>query len=379
MTMQPLETLVHSRMFFDRKHSKTVPVFIFSILFMLLAFFVWAATMKMDDVVKAQALLRPVDTISIIRCLAGGEVQVKQYHQNAVVSKGDLLFQLDTTSDTLELEYAQNYHQQLSQDIRNSKLLIETIQSNAIQAVETDIQAWTLCSAYLGEYKQLQGQYEQAVLALQREQNLPSSMQTEQKLLDYKMSQEQARNNRDTWRNTQLLQAEERLKALTTTLHAQERKIADLERAIRDSTIVSPISGKIDETRKLNVGDTVFAGEEILRIIPETDSSLKAEIVLDATDIARIQLGQTVYLRFPGLPPSKFGQVEGVVSSIPADVTIAGNNATFVLEADLHTPFLTTSDGERIQLRPGVGAEGRIVIDRDSVLRMILRKLDFLH
>ena len=102
MTLQPLETLVHSRMFFDRKHSKTVPVFIFSILFMLLAFFVWAAMMKMDDVVKAQALLRPVDTISIIRCLAGGEVQVKQYHQNAVVSKGDLLFQLDTTSDTLE-------------------------------------------------------------------------------------------------------------------------------------------------------------------------------------------------------------------------------------------------------------------------------------
>lgn len=193
------------------------------------------------------------------------------------------------------------------------------------------------------------------------------------------MSQEQARNNRDTWRNTQLLQAEEKLKALTTAIHAQERKIADLERAIKDSTIVSPISGKIDETRKLNVGDTVFAGEEILRIIPETDSSLKAEIVLDATDIARIQLGQTVYLRFPGLPPSKFGQVEGVVSSIPADVTIAGNNATFVLEADLHTPFLTTSDGERIQLRPGVGAEGRIVIDRDSVLRMILRKLDFLH
>ena len=43
MIMQPLETLVHSRMFFDRKHSKTVPVFIFSILFMLLAFFVWAA------------------------------------------------------------------------------------------------------------------------------------------------------------------------------------------------------------------------------------------------------------------------------------------------------------------------------------------------
>lgn len=55
MIMQPLETLVHSRMFFDRKPSKTVPVFIFSILFMLLAFFVWAATMKMDDVVKAQA------------------------------------------------------------------------------------------------------------------------------------------------------------------------------------------------------------------------------------------------------------------------------------------------------------------------------------
>ena len=99
-------------------------------------------------------------------------------------------------------------------------------------------------------------------------------------------------------------------------------------------------------------------------------------VLQEDDDFGTVKIADDVVASIAGIAAT---EVEGVVSSIPADVTIAGNNATFVLEADLHTPFLTTSDGERIQLRPGVGAEGRIVIDRDSVLRMILRKLDFLH
>ena len=84
-------------------------------------------------------------------------------------------------------------------------------------------------------------------------------------------------------------------------------------------------------------------------------------------------------LRFPGLPPSSFGQLKGKVSLIPADITVNSNKPVFIVEAEIPEPFLFASSGERVNLRSGLAAEARIVISRDSVIKMILRKLDFVH
>ena len=122
-----------------------------------------------------------------------------------------------------------------------------------------------------------------------------------------------------------------------------------------------------------------MAGEELFRIVPDSASSLKAEIALDPSTIARVKKGQKVKMRFPSLPPSRFGQLEGYISLIPADVKIAGNNAVFIVEADIPNPYLIAQNGEKIFLRSGISAEGRIIIDNDTVLRMMLRKLDFIQ
>ena len=83
-------------------------------------------------------------------------------------------------------------------------------------------------------------------------------------------------------------------------------------------------------------------------------------------------------MRFTSLPPSLFGQIEGIVSFIPADVNFSGTNAYFLLEATIPNPYLIAQNGEKIFLRSGVSAQGRIIIDQDYVLLMILRKIYFL-
>ena len=98
---------------------------------------------------------------------------------------------------------------------------------------------------------------------------------------------------------------------------------------------------------------------------------------MDAAKVARIRKGQIVRLRFPGLPPSKFGQIQAEITLIPSDLTLSSNNPVFILEAEINNPFLTSNDGRVINLRSGLSAEARITVDTDSALRMILRKLDF--
>jgi hypothetical protein len=80
------------------------------------------------------------------------------------------------------------------------------------------------------------------------------------------------------------------------------------------------------------------------------------------------------------LPPSKFGKAEALVSLIPADYSVGPDAMpVFVVEAYLPEPWLTGSDGKPLYLRAGIAAEGRVIIDHDTVLRMILKKLDFIN
>ena len=51
----------------------------------------------------------------------------------------------------------------------------------------------------------------------------------------------------------------------------------------------------------------------------------------------------------------------------------------FIVEAVIKEPWLTSSGSEKIYLRPGIGAAGRVIVDQDTVMRMILKKLDFIN
>lgn len=149
------------------------------------------------------------------------------------------------------------------------------------------------------------------------------------------------------WRDRALVDVQEKIKTVRQQSQTLERRISDLERIIKNATIIAPISGRIDETQQINIGDFVFNGEELFRIVPESATALKAEILADPSAIARIQKGQKVSLRFPSLPPSPFGQLEGIVSLIPADVKFSGTNAYILLEATIPNPYLIAQNGEK--------------------------------
>jgi multidrug resistance efflux pump len=369
--------------FFMLRPSRGVSAFIITIAGMVCAAIIWACIMKMDDIVKTTALLRPVQTISTIKVISGGEVLEKNYVHDGYVYKGDILLQLDVSADTLELDNSKKLMERLENNILIYDTLAETIRQgvNAAAAKKTDNEEAVIRSeTYLIEHRRQQGQIEEMRIKLDRERAMPGTLAVTQRLEDAERELELTELQFTSWKNTQMIDTMDMAKSLLQNRESLERRISDLERNIRNATIRAPISDRVNEYRQLNRGDTILPGEEIIAVVPDTESALKAELYVDPAYIAQVKIGQKATLRFPGLPPSRFGKIEADISLIPPDFTQGADaNPVFIVEAVIKDPWLTSSGGEKIYLRPGIGATGRIIVDQDTVMRMVLKKLDFIN
>jgi multidrug resistance efflux pump len=369
--------------FFMLRPSRGVSAFIITLVGMVSAAIIWACIMKMDDIVKTTALLRPAQTISTIKVISGGEVLEKNYAHDVYVHEGNILLQLDVSADTLELDNSKKLMERLVNNILICDTLLETIRQgvNAAVAKEPDNEEASIRSGtYLIEYRRQQGQIEEMRIKPDRERAMPDTLTVTQRIEDMVRELELAELRFASWKNTQIIETMDALKSLLQNRETLERRISDLDRNIRNATIRAPISGRVNECRQLNRGDVVLPGEEIITLVPDTESGLKAELYVDPAYIAQVKIGQKATLRFPGLPPSKFGKIEADISLIPPDFTQrAGTNPVFIVKAVIKAPWLTSSGGEKIYLRPGIGATGRIIVDQDTVMRMILKKLDFIN
>ncbi|MBR1638468.1 MAG: HlyD family efflux transporter periplasmic adaptor subunit [Treponema sp.] len=387
LKVEDMKLLPQTHDFFDTRVSKAVPLFILCVIVLFAAFFFWAGCAKMDDVVKADAVLRPTENISDLKCLANGEVAWKGYVQNQKVKKGDFLLSVDCSSEQLELVNIESQLVRYEKELKNDRILLECMKTESDSEEEiadgrnmiADSQLRAKIDSYFAEYNRKVLQVQEMRVKYESEKDMPSSLRLPKRIEEARNQLEQTEFTFENWKNAQFTQ-------VSNAIHLGEDKVQNLklrknvlERSIKNANLYAPIDGTVDEVLALNVGDYVVGGSDVLRIIPAENQKLKAEIVLDASKIARVKTGQEVKLRFPGLPPSSFGQLKGKVSLIPADITVNSNKPVFIVEAEIPEPFLFASSGERVNLRSGLAAEARIVISRDSVIKMILRKLDFVH
>ena len=390
MYLKTFEDMQKTSAFFMLKPANAIYGFVITIFVSIVVILAWAIFAPMDDVVKASVLLRPAEAVSSIKCVTSGELSEKYFENDDLVNEGDLLFSLDTASYKSQLEtYKAEIIKNQNEVFVNNQLL-QTIEANkmpdlvgesetALVSDADSSDAFIKCSAYLTEFQRYQTGISDLQTKLNREKSKPQSLKVPQTIQDLETELNQNQLAFESWKNSQKLTAIENQKNLDSAKKTLESRIAEIERLIKNSTIYAPISGRISEITKLNPGDYLLAGEEILRIVPQNSESLKADIYVDPSYIARVKNGNPVKIKFPGLPPSRYGMVESQVVIVPPDVSYVNGQPVFIVEAEIENPYLTTKNGQTARLIPGITAEGRIVTDRSTVMQMVLRKLDFMN
>jgi multidrug efflux pump subunit AcrA (membrane-fusion protein) len=255
--------------FFMLRPSHGISAFIITLTGVVISVAIWACIMKMDDVVKASALLRPIGTISVIKAISGGETLEKNYAHDGYVDEGDILLLLDISADVLELDNSRKLMERLENNIFINNALVETIRRgiNVVAMKKTDSdEAYIRCETYLIERRRQEGQIEEIRVKLDRERSMPGGLAVKQRLEDITRELELAELQLVSWKNIRMTESMDFLKSLLQNKENLERRTSDLERNIRNATIRAPISGRVNEYRRLNIGDIILPGKKLLQL-----------------------------------------------------------------------------------------------------------------
>ena len=152
---------------------------------------------------------------------------------------------------------------------------------------------------------------------------------------------------------TALEQAQSGLEQLQATLTAQQTAVANARTALDRAQVTAPFAGVVSE-RSVSTGEFVAAGSPLFTVVDLT--SLEVEATAPVSLSPKISAGQSVELTVEGFGDRVF---EGRVDRINP-VAIAGSRAL---------PVYVSLDNEEGELRGGMFASGRILLERkDDVL-----------
>ena len=110
---------------------------------------------------------------------------------------------------------------------------------------------------------------------------------------------------------------------------------------------------------------------DVLKIIP--DDSAKAEVYVSNRDIGFVSLGQESQVRVDAYPFTKFGDLDGTVTRIGADVLEPDStnpNYRFPVSVKLKTAVLR-SQGRELPLKPGMSIQANLRLREKKLISIV--------
>jgi len=370
------DELSDSREMLETRPPKIMSFFIYIILSMFLAAFLWMWFGKIQIVVKANGIIRPAGNISFVRNITSGKIKEIRFFPEKNVKKGDLLFSIDSGTLKIENESVNREFAEVKSGLVGFNLLKDSLDKGKSLIPEKNIKFYNKYLQYRFKRENLRLSLIKAENAYRKETELPPEMVAAVRLEELKSEYLFSKLRLEAWESENRLSVEEQIQLLKQRKNTIITKLQEINYSLENCIIRAPISGTIQETGTYNPGDFVPSGTEILRIIPDKGKSLKVELFVQNKDIANIRKGSKVYYSFAALPRREYGYLTGSVTKIPGDIkTISGATAgIFIVDADIKRTVLT---GKRKSARVRIGmiCEGRIIVREQRILDFVKNRI----
>ena len=169
-----------------------------------------------------------------------------------------------------------------------------------------------------------------------------------------------------------------RYRTLEEQLNNTQSQYYQVSQMLENSTIRTPISGKVLKLDIQNVGQQVKSGQQVAQIFP-SNTSMVVKARVAAQDIAQVEVGQSVQLRISAYPYPDYGVLQGKVSSVGADAVTPQNNTTdpsasyYEVTIQPEKSYLV-KNARQYSVQPGMEVTANIISREETVLTFILRK-----
>ena len=145
-------------------------------------------------------------------------------------------------------------------------------------------------------------------------------------------------------------------------------------------TITAQNDGILHYVSPLKVGMSVQQNQVIAEISTQQEENYLVEAYVNATDIAKIHVGDSVKVAVSGVNTMKYGTIKGKLVSIDSGTinqeTKTGNLILYRIVITIDE-YQLKSKKDTIQLIKSMSVEARIIYEKESYLEWVLEMLNF--
>lgn len=364
--------------------SRKEPVFLHGIIWIISVIVVTVIMVvclaRIDDVVRAGGVVRPVVNVSQVKNAVSGEIKDINFQTGEFVEAGTELLSLKPDSYEAEKNSLMAQLEKVEQNLFGLDCMCRSFTSGLDYLVDGEkcIEAVKARYNYFcTESDVLKANVFQKYEVFDVETNLPEYSKILQNEKNARYEYERAVLALKEYRDGfyyDLLQEIQNLEVQRENLVQQLKQI---DVVLGNLVIKAPLSGFVHEISSLNTGDYIFADQGILNIVPSEKDNLKIELNVPADEIGKIKKGQRVKLRFPAYPYYEYNGLEGTVSALQPDSQLSQSGTLYyVIYVSVPEIALKNHRDEVFKIKPGMEVDARIVLDKDTLLHFLARKLD---
>lgn len=141
---------------------------------------------------------------------------------------------------------------------------------------------------------------------------------SENELLEVSASKISLQKQRDKAISAEKAGYEARLSTADFALSSLSGQLKLQRERLKNTILVAPISGRVENLAISTVGGFVEAGSRLLSIVPD-DNLIEVEALFENRDIGFMKPSQIAYIKLDAFPAERFGFLKGKVTSIGAD------------------------------------------------------------
>jgi adhesin transport system membrane fusion protein len=159
------------------------------------------------------------------------------------------------------------------------------------------------------------------------------------------------------------------LNDVTAKLNSITETSVALTDKVKQSTLKSPVNGKVSRLFFNTLGGVIQPGKEVMEVVP-TDEVLVIETKVEIKDIAFLRPQQPAVVKLTAYDYSIYGTLDAVVESIAANSTVDDKGNAYYL---VRVRTLQNSLGKNLPIIPGMVAQVDILTGKKTILSYLLK------
>lgn len=303
---------------------------VYLVLLLISAALAWAAYFELDEVATASGKVIPSSRGQVIQVLESGILSEMNVHEGDKVTKGQVLLKLDDTRAGPNYREAFNKWQALL--ARATRLRSEAYDLPLSFPPEV-LSHPELVKIESGALKARRGALDQQMAALNNQRDalvrevelteplVKQGVVSEVELLRLKRQAAELEGQMASLRTGYLSRASEELVQVDAELGQISESLIGHKEALARTTVYSPTNGVVSDIAVNTIGGVINSGQVIMDIVP-VDDDLLVEVFMPPTEVAHISLGQKAQVKLSAYDARRYGNLDGVVALIGADVVI---------------------------------------------------------